>query len=102
MSILGSLWGSGEKRRAAELEGLRAAVVEEVRQLAERVEELHRKMDRLAEQGGTAPLLERLEAAERQRRELGDQAEHLVELLGDARRGLAVAEEAARRARESE
>lgn len=100
MSILGSLWGSA--RRAAELEGLRAAVVAEVRQLAERVEELHRKVDRLAEQGGAAPLLERLEAAERQRRELGDQAEHLVELLGDARRGLAVAEESARRARESE
>ena len=99
MSIMRSLLGSGSRRRSQNLEALQSSLLEQLQRLHERVEELHRKVDAWAEREGTAVLLKRLEEAERRRRELGDQAAHLIELLGDARRGLALAEKAARQAR---
>ncbi len=101
LSILRSLLGS-RRARGQDLEDLRVTVMEELRRLQERVEDLHRKVDAGSEQGADALLLERLEEAERRRRQLGDQTAHLIELLGDARRGLALAEEAARRGKEGE
>ena len=102
LSILRSLLGS-RRARGEDLEALRVTVIEELRRLQERVEDLHRKVDAWRGDGGaTALLLDRLEEAERRRRQLGDQTAHLIELLGDARRGLALAEEAARRAGEEE
>ena len=96
-------WLLGSRRARREVEDLRVTVMEELRRLQERVEDLHRKVDAWSEDGGaSALLLERLEEAERRRRQLGDQTAHLIELLGDARRGLALAEEAARQAREGE
>lgn len=87
----------GTKRQ--DLESFREEVLSELRRLNECLQAVQGRLDGLAErEGAAALLLERLESAERRRRELGDQALHLVELLGDARRGLALAEEAARRA----
>ena len=94
--------GQSRGARQEDIEGLRVTVMEELHRLQERVEDLHRKVDAGSEQGAAALLLERLEEAERRRRQLGDQTAHLIDLLGDARRGLALAEEAARQAREGE
>ncbi len=99
MSILRSLFGPRLGLREEDLNALRRDLSAELHRLQERVEELHRKLDAWGEKEGTAVLLERLEEAERRRRELADQTAHLIELLGDARRGLALAEEAARQAR---
>ena len=99
MSILRSLFGLRPGPQKEDLAALQRDLSAELHRLHERVEELHRKLDAWAEREGTAVLLKRLEEAERRRRELGDQAAHLIELLGDARRGLALAEEAARQAR---
>lgn len=73
-------------------EDLNKTLLAEVRQLRQRVDQLHQKLDSLQGIGATAEQLrERLEDSERRRRELGDQAAHLIELLGDARRSLDLA-----------
>ena len=94
--------GQSRGARREDIEGLRVTVMEELHRLQERVEDLHRKVDARSEESAAALLLERLDAAEQRRRQLGDQTAHLIELLADARRGLALAEEAARQGREGE
>ena len=93
LSILRSLLLGSRRARSDDLEALRVTVMEELHRLQERIEDLHRKVDARSEDGkegsASALLLDRLEEAERRRRQLGDQTAHLIELLGDARRSTA-------------
>jgi hypothetical protein len=80
-----SAWFPSSRERLDTLAERLAAVESAVAALTKRIEDL-------AQPALLRELIDRCEASERARRELADQAEHLLGLLADARRQLRAAE----------